>query len=298
MTRRRLLLAIVLLGTAASPAIAAEIAAPLSGAIVRPSTTVNVRVTATEGEQIRDVTFATRGGGTPAAAGALDADVPIPIDAVGPEFIVAYVRLIDGGVSIAFVDVVADPGPLRKITVVSPPLLDRIGQLATLQVKGLFADDVTRDLSGSDRGTTYSTTDAAILGVHPNGIVQARGRGAAQITITSRGRSAVVTIPVSVPSPADNRIPVPNAGLDQIVVPEAVVTLDGNGTSDPDGDPVSVTWEQIKGPAVVLRDADTRAPYFAAPRVGTETILEFALTATDSKEATSFPAIVRITVRP
>ena len=61
---------------------------------------------------------------------------------------------------------------------------------------------------------------------------------------------------------------------------------------------MSVTWEQIKGPAVVLRDADTRAPYFAAPRVGTETVLEFALTATDSKEATSFPAIVRITVRP
>ena len=209
MTGRRLLLAIVLLGTAVSPAIAAEIAAPLSGAIVRPGTTVNVRVTATDDEQIRDVTFATRGGGTPAAAGALDADVPIPIDAVGPEFIVVYVRLIDGGVSIAFVEVVADPGPLRKITVVSPPLLDSIGQLAKLQVKGLFADDVTRDLSGSDRGTTYTTTDAAILGIHPNGIVQARGRGAAQITITNRGRSAVVTIPVSVPSPADNRIPAP-----------------------------------------------------------------------------------------
>jgi hypothetical protein len=297
MTAGRLALAVALIGIAARAASALDFATPLSGAVVRSGTSVHVRVTPTDGEQIRDVTFATRDGGTSPVAGALEADVPVPLDGVGPEFIIAYARLLDGGVSMAFVEVVADPGPLRKITVIAPPLLTRIGQLGILQVSGLFADDVTRNLSGSDRGTTYTTTDSSVLGIHPTGVVQARAAGTAQIAVTNRGRSAVVTMPVAVPSPPDNRIPVPTAGLDQVVAPEAVVTLSGAAT-DPDGDAVTVTWEQIKGPAVLLRDADTTGPYFAAPRVGTETILEFALTATDSKGATSFPAVVRITVRP
>jgi len=293
-----MLLGIVVLAVVASPAAAAQIAAPLPGAVVRPGISVSVRVTAASGEQIQDVVFSTRQGSVTPAAGVLQADVPIPLDAVGPEFIVAWARLLDGGVSVAFVEVIADPGPLRRITIVGPPALDRIGQLSTLEVKGVFADDVVRDLSDSDTGTTYRSVDESVLAVHPNGIVQARGRGTAQVTVTNRGRSAVVTIPVMVPSPADNRIPVPDAGPNQIVAPQALVTLDGRNSADPDGDPLSLDWQQVKGPAVLLRDPTTSAPYFVAPRVGTETILEFVLTATDSKEATSFPAIVRITVRP
>lgn len=298
MNGRRALLAIVLLAGMASPAVAVQIAVPLAGAIVRPGLSVSVRVTATATEQIQDVVFATRNGSVTPAAGVLQADVPIPIDAVGPEFIIAWARLIDGGVSVAFVEVFADPGPLRRITSIGPPALDRIGQLSTLEVKGVFADDVVRDLSGSETGTSYRSVDESVLAVHTNGIVQARGRGTAQVTVTNRGRSAVVTIPVIVPSPGNNRIPVPDAGPNQIVVPQALVTLDGRNSSDPDDDPLTFEWQQIKGPAVLLRDPSTNAPYFVAPRVGTETILEFALTATDSKEATSFPAIVRITVSP
>lgn len=298
MNGNRAFLATLVLALVASPAAAVQIAAPLSGAVVRSGLTVNVRVTAVASEQILDVVFATREGRVIPPAGVLQADVPIPLDAVGPEFIIACARLVGGGVSVAFVEVVADPGPLRRITVQGPPALDRIGQLSNLEVKGDFADDVQRDLSGSETGTTYRSVDESVLAVHPNGIVQARGRGTAQVTVTNRGRSAVITIPVIVPSPGNNRIPVPDAGPNQIVVPQALVTLDGRNSADPDDDPLTLDWQQIKGPAVLLRDPSTNAPYFVAPRVGTETILEFALTATDSKEATSFPAIVRITVRP
>jgi hypothetical protein len=298
MITRRTIHALVGAWMIAAPAAALDIATPVSGAIVRSGTSVTVRVTPAAGEQITDVTFVTREGGTTAAPGVLQADVPIPIASVGPEFIVAWARLADGGVSVAFVQVVADPGGLQQIKVEVLPLLDTIGEVARLQVTGIFLDGVSRDLSGADRGTTYESTNASVLAVHPSGIVQARGRGTAQVIVTSRGRSAVATIVVQVPSPPDNRIPVPDAGPDQVVAPEALVTLDGSASADPDGDPLTLRWEQTDGPGILLRDPATTAPYFAAPRVGEETVLEFALVVSDNKGATSFPSVVHITVRP
>jgi hypothetical protein len=49
----------------------------------------------------------------------------------------------------------------------------------------------------------------------------------------------------------------------------ATVTLNGSGSTDPDGDPLNYSWEQTAGPAVELLDADTAHPYFVAPFVGT-----------------------------
>jgi hypothetical protein len=165
-------------------------------------------------------------------------------------------------------------------------------------VTGIFLDGVSRDLSGGDRGTTYQSINSAVLAVHPSGLVQARGRGTAQVVVTSRGRSAVATIVVQAPSPPDNRIPLPNAGADQVVLPEALTRLDGSRSADPDGDPLTLLWTQTAGPGVLLRGPDTTAPYFVAPRVGQETVLEFSLVAADDKGATSFPSVVHVTVRP
>ena len=277
---------------------AANIVSPPRDTLVASGASVAVTVAAAPGEQITQVVFATTAGKTVAPAGALQANVPIPQGAVGPEFIVAIVRLADGTATSSVLRVQADPGPLKELLVTGPPLLDRIGQIVRLDVKGRFADGVIRDLTDAARGTTYQTTNSEVLGIHSTGVVQARTRGTAQVVVNSRGRSSVITIPVRVPSPADNHIPVPAAGPDVTRAREVFVELDGTASQDADGDQIQYTWQQESGPTVLLRDADTARPFFVTPFVTVETVLEFSLVVTDARGATSFPDLIRIVVTP
>ena len=96
-----------------------------------------------------------------------------------------------------------------------------------------------------------------------------------------------------------NRPPVANAGPDQTVGESTVVTLDGNGSSDPDLNPLSFAWIQTGGPAVALTSANTATPSFTAPQVPAEIIsltLTFHLTVDDGFGDTSTDTVV-ITVQ-
>jgi len=55
-----------------------------------------------------------------------------------------------------------------------------------------------------------------------------------------------------------NSPPVADAGPDQIGVPPGVKTLDGSGSYDLDGDPLTFQWEQISGPMVGFREPTQR----------------------------------------
>jgi hypothetical protein len=61
--------------------------------------------------------------------------------------------------------------------------------------------------------------------------------------------------------------PVADAGEDQELDP-TVVTLDGSGSHDPDGDLLSYTWSQKQGPEVTLSDTHTVSPAFLAKKSG------------------------------
>lgn len=62
-----------------------------------------------------------------------------------------------------------------------------------------------------------------------------------------------------------NDAPVADAGADQIGIRAGSVTLDGSGSFDPDGDPMTFEWTQIGGPAVALSGRNTvRATFTAA----------------------------------
>jgi hypothetical protein len=69
--------------------------------------------------------------------------------------------------------------------------------------------------------------------------------------------------PDSVTVSVDNQTPIADAGPDQLGVEvAALVTLDGSGSYDPDGDSVGYEWIQISGPAVSLSDSTVVDPTF------------------------------------
>lgn len=79
-----------------------------------------------------------------------------------------------------------------------------------------------------------------------------------------------------------NQPPVADAGLDQNVAALDPVTLDGSGSSDPDGQIVAYQWVQTSGSTVSLANAFSAQTTFTAPGLSTGSeSLTFTLTVTD-----------------
>ncbi len=100
--------------------------------------------------------------------------------------------------------------------------------------------------------------------------------------------SAPATVTISTPNQAPNA----DAGPDQSIAVGATVTLDGNASSDPDGDPLSYRW-MLTGPigsTAALSDATAQMPTFFADMAGT---YQATLTVNDGRDD-SDPARVNI----
>ena len=91
---------------------------------------------------------------------------------------------------------------------------------------------------------------------------------------------------------AEYGIPVANAGLDQTVDADTVVTLDGSASTGRNADALSYAWTQTGGPAVSLSGANTTTPSFTAPANGAT--LSFMLTANDGPVPSSDEVTVTI----
>ena len=76
-------------------------------------------------------------------------------------------------------------------------------------------------------------------------------------------------------------LPVADSGQDQTVNEGATVTLDGSGSSDPNGDTLTYEWAQAGTPRVTLSDPTLSNPTFRAPQVLGNVVLEFTLSVTD-----------------
>lgn len=106
----------------------------------------------------------------------------------------------------------------------------------------------------------------------------------------------VLVKPVEAQSLQENLEPLSDAGLDQIVTPSSLVTLDGSASTDPDENlPLTYYWTQTEGTTVTLNGSDTAFPSFIAP--DSPEALIFSLMVTDSL---GMPAVttddVKITV--
>jgi len=91
-----------------------------------------------------------------------------------------------------------------------------------------------------------------------------------------------------------NNAPTANAGGNQNVTTSSTVTLNGTGSSDPDGTIASYQWTQTVGAAVALSNAASAQPTFTAP--STESTLTFSLVVNDNLGLASAPDTVSIVV--
>jgi hypothetical protein len=128
--------------------------------------------------------------------------------------------------------------------------------------------------------TTASTSVTLPVGTHT-------------VTLTARDRCGLVhtdTVVITVMR-APNRLPVANAGPDQSVNAnssgDAVVTLDGSRSSDPDNDPLTFSWER-RGVIATAQIATVTLP------VGVHTI---TLRVTDDRGGSSVDTVI-VDVKP
>jgi pimeloyl-ACP methyl ester carboxylesterase len=280
------------------------ITSPPAGAVVRPGQRIEVHFAisppSTPVEIIAGVNLAASTAVTPG----LSAIVTVPVDAVGTQDITVLVIGENGAIYGNAIDVLVDPGRLRAIAISAPPQLGTPGQVLPLRILGDYADDVQRDITPADAGTTYASSNETILGVTANGLIQVRKNGVAILRVvnrnplTGRAVSAQQRIEVAVPESQANGIPVASATVTPTVPIEKFTYLNGAGSSDPDDDPLSYRWEQTGGPVVVLVDANTATPHFISPRIDYTATLTFELTVSDDKGASSLPFPVQVTVTP
>ncbi|SEN01298.1 Myxococcales GC_trans_RRR domain-containing protein [Stigmatella aurantiaca] len=126
------------------------------------------------------------------------------------------------------------------------------------------------------------------------------------VTVTNAA-STPFSAQVAEPStgPVCNRRPVADVGQATLSVPEAsvvggervrnTVTLNGTGSVDPDGNPLTYQWTQLSGPAVTLSSPTSATPTFQTVEVSKTAVLAFQLIVNDGTD-TSTPKVTEVAI--
>lgn len=156
--------------------------------------------------------------------------------------------------------------------------------------------------NGQDRFTRHTLlTDLESVG--GVSVVDVNRDGADDIVAADTVRGALywyeqtvtAALPSISPSPTPisvlhgNKPPVADAGKDITVQPDALVLLDGSGSSDPERDALTYEWRQLDGPATELLADRTSTPSFMASLADEAYI--FMLTVKDSQGASAVDTV-------
>ncbi|MXZ12745.1 MAG: hypothetical protein F4Y78_01850, partial [Candidatus Dadabacteria bacterium] len=139
------------------------------------------------------------------------------------------------------------------------------------------------DIPGSGAGTTSYVADELENGV--DYLFQLRAENG-----SGAGMSAEVEA-------RPNGAPVADAGPDQTVAEGALVTLDGSGSGDPQGELLDYAWTQTGGPKVILGPTSQGSLGFTAPtQLANNVVYVFSLVVRDARGLESSADTVTITV--
>lgn len=179
-----------------------------------------------------------------------------PATVPGPPGIGAATRG-NGDASLWWTAPASDGGvPITGYTVT--PYIGAVAQ----PVRTFLSTATTQVISGLTNDTTYSFRVAAVNAV---------GTG-------TQSAASNTVVP-------GNRPPQASAGVDQTVHSLADFTLNGTGSSDPDGDPLRYSWARIQGAQATIRNASSATTTVAGIK-GPATVV-FRLTVTDPLGHTS-----------
>jgi len=247
----------------------------------------------------------TQTGGTPVTlvgANTLTPSFTAPPKAAGPQVLTFSLTASDG-TSTSTPDTVdiTIPGNVQPLPSAGPDQTVRGGQTVTLSAAGSSDPDgdtlsyqwvqvagPTVTLNGPN---TRNPTFVAPPGGNANQTLSFMVQVSDPLT-TGDLPTDVVDIVV-----LPNGPPVANAGPDQGPINTgSTVTLNGSGSTDPDGDTLTYHWTQVSGPSATLINPNSANPTFVAPNVNGTQNLVFQLIVNDGT-LDSPPDTVTIAVR-
>ena len=165
------------------------------------------------------------------------------------------------------------PANTRPVANAGPDQPAVTGQLVTLNGSG--SSDIDGDpLQFAWVFTTVPAGSTAVLNnsqsVQPSFTPDIAGLYRVTLTVND-GRGGTATDSVDINTALANRAPTANAGADQATTVGSTVFLNGNASSDPDGDPITYLWSFLSHPTgstATLLAATTVSPSFVADRAG------------------------------
>ncbi len=147
----------------------------------------------------------------------------------------------------------------------------KAGATVTLNGSGSTNPSGSGQLSYSWAFTSRPAGSSTVLhgndSVMPSFLVDVAGNYTIQLTVSSGANSDSASVIVSTTHTA----PVADAGANQTVALGATATLNGSGSTDPDGNALSYAWTLLSRPAgssAVLSGANTITPGFAVDQPG------------------------------
>ena len=160
---------------------------------------------------------------------------------------------------------VANAGTAQNVTTSSTVTLDGSG---STDANG---DPLTYRWSLTSKPAGSAASLSSITSARPTFTADVAGTYVATL-IVNDGQVDSTSATVTVTATRDNAAPVANAGTAQYVTTSSTVTLDGSGSTDANGDPLTYRWSMTSKPsgsAASLSSTSSARPTFTADVAGT-----------------------------